>query len=175
MAKIELAGQRIEANQPDLDAAPELRQDVAAHRMPGNEVRVVLHLRRDDVVAVAELREQRVHDGVVGLGRAAHDDDLVAAARSHEAGDVVVGRLEPSRRLLRSARLPAVHVLVLWRERPVQPEQLARRLGTGGVVGDRAAGLRKDEVIPYRFDGPGGRLDGVGQVLHLHVVVSLRC
>ena len=46
-----------------------------------------------------------------------YDRDAAAAGRVHEAGDVVVGRLEPLGRALRCARLAAVHVLVLRRER----------------------------------------------------------
>ena len=146
MRQVELAGQRIEARQPQFHAPPELRQDVVAHRMPGHEVRVVLHAGGNDVVAIAELGQQRIHHRVDRLGRIPHDHDAVAAGRADEACDVVVGRFEAPGRALRCARLPAVHVLVVRRERAVQVQQLARWLRAGRVVGGDPADFWKQEV-----------------------------
>ena len=69
VVEVELARAVVEAGDPALDAAAEPRQDLAAQAVPRHEVRVVLHHRGHDVVAVAELGEQRVHHRVDRLGR----------------------------------------------------------------------------------------------------------
>jgi hypothetical protein len=90
LSEVKLARRPIEANEPALDVDPEPGEDLTAQGVPRDVVRVVLHHRRHDVVAVAKLRHQRVHDGVVGLGGVAAGDEGAAARRVDEGGDVVV-------------------------------------------------------------------------------------
>ena len=84
VGQVELAGGRVEAGQPVVHPPAEPGQDLPAHRVPGHVVGVVLHHRRDHVVAVAELGQQRVHDRVDGLGRAAVQRDAGPAGRADE-------------------------------------------------------------------------------------------
>src|SRR5215470_1261004 len=60
------------------------RAPVAAGHLPRNQVRVVLHLRHDDLVAGPERPPHALGDQVDRLRRAAGEDDLLARARPHE-------------------------------------------------------------------------------------------
>jgi hypothetical protein len=152
MVHVQQAGRPVEPGHPALHAPPEPRQDLVAEPVPGYEVGVVLQHRRDDVVAVAELREEGVHDGVVNLGGVPEGGDVAAAGRVEPPGDGVVRALEqlggtPGRR-----RLAPVHVVVPGDQAAVQVGQLPRRLGTRGVVGDHPAGADEVEMRPDPVD-----------------------
>jgi len=152
VGEVELAFGRVEARQAALHSHPEARENLPTQPVPGDVVRVVLHHGGDDVVAVAELGHQHVHDRVVRLGGVPAGDEVLPARGVDEARHRVVGLLEALGHRLRGLRLAAMHVLVLRSEGVEELDELARRLGAGGVVGDDPARPRKREVLSDGVD-----------------------
>ncbi len=162
--EVQLAGVAVEPCDPALDAPAEAGQDVMGQGVPRHVVGVVLHQRRDHVVAVTELGEQRVHDCVDRLRRVAVGGDAAAAGRVDPGRDRVERLLELGRHPLRRCRLTAVDALVPRGESAVEVDELARGLGRGGVVGDHPAGGGKVEVAaePLHVQGRLGVTSAFG-------------
>ncbi len=97
----------VDRDQPEVGACP--LRDV----LPGNEVRVVLELGREDDVAGAEVRQApRVRDEVDRLGRVADEDDLALRRRVDERASLLARALEGGGRTLAELVDAAVHVRV---------------------------------------------------------------
>ena len=73
---------------------------VAGHELPRDEVRVVLQLRDDDLVALREGPPDGLRDEAETVGGAAGEDDLLAARGADEALDRVARQLVELGRLL---------------------------------------------------------------------------
>ena len=75
----------------------ELRAGLLAQHLPGHDVGVVLEIGDEHLIArlAASERAIALRDQIDGLGRAAHEDDLVARARIDEAHQR--GRAHPRR------------------------------------------------------------------------------
>ena len=74
-----------------------------AEDLPRHDVRVMLHLGDDDLVAGADVRAAvGLGDEVDGLGRAADEDDLLRVGRVEEPPDRFARRLVRSRSRVRS-------------------------------------------------------------------------
>ena len=114
----------------------QLRALLGGELLPGHDVGVVLQVRDDDLVARADVRAApALRDQVDGLGRAAHEDDLVCRRRVEERAHLVarslvgVGRARGER--VRGAMDVGVLVRVEVREAVDHRLRLLRR---GGVV-----------------------------------------
>ncbi len=83
-------------------------------QLPRDEVRVVLHLGQDDLVAARDIAAApRVRDEVDRLGGVPREHDLVAVGRVDEPGRLDPRRLVRRRRLLADRVDPAVDVGVV--------------------------------------------------------------
>ncbi len=113
---------RARAEQPQIgvevdDALPvdrrdaDLRAGLCREELPGHDVRVVLELRDDDLVARREPRAAMgLRDEVDRLGRPAHEHDLGDGGGVHEAPHLLARTLVERGRLLRQRVHAAVHV-----------------------------------------------------------------
>jgi hypothetical protein len=111
------------------------RPAVATGHLPRDQVRVVLELAHDDLVARLKGPAHRLRHQVDPLGSAAREDDLLAAPGAHEGAHCVPGRLVPLGGFLTQGVDGAVHVgvagLVVVRHRLDHRERL---LAGGGRV-----------------------------------------
>ena len=88
------------------------RAAVAAEHLPGNQVRVVLHLGDHDLVAGGERPTQSLGDEIDAFGGPPREHDLLARARASERPHRVARGLVQLRRLLAEGVDRAVHVRV---------------------------------------------------------------
>src|ERR1043166_3918876 len=150
---------------------PEARALLLAEHLPGDEVRVVLHLGDDDLVTLSdELAPVAVHDEVDGLGDAAHEDALARLARVQEPSRLLARALVGRGRLLAQVVDAAVYVRVLL-------AQVFR-----AALDDDARNLRRGRVVEVDERLAVHRLGENGEVFAdaLHVpafrsVSFLRC
>ena len=95
----------------------DVAEDRAGHlrrELPGDDVRVVLHVGEEDLVAfLEELPPPPLRDEVQRLRRAASEHDRAGVRRAEEASELGPGTLERLRRLLTERVDPAVGVRVV--------------------------------------------------------------
>ena len=109
-------------------------QPVAQHR-PGHDVGVVLHLRRDDLIARLQALCQARRDQIEGFGPALGPDDLVGAFGVQEAGDGFPRLFESLGRLIGQGVQATVNVGIgAFHRRGQGIDHRARLLRRGGRV-----------------------------------------
>ena len=142
----------------------ELRALLLADELPRDDVRVVLHLGDEHLVALADIRAaERLRDQVDGLGRAAHEDDLARVRRVQELLHLVAGLLVGARRPLAQQVHAAMDVgVVLGVAAHHRVDDGLRLLRRGGVVeiDERLAVdllVQDGEVLPDSLDVEGRR------------------
>src|SRR4029450_6786384 len=81
-------------------AGLERRAAVAGDELPRDEIRMVLELRDDDLVAPREGPPDRLRDEAEAVRGAAGEDDFLAARRADEPLDRIARQLVELRRLL---------------------------------------------------------------------------
>ncbi len=144
----------------------EARAAVAAGHLPRDEVRVVLHLGDENLVARLQGAPDRLGHQVHALGGAAREDHFLPRGRADERPHGVARPLVQLRRLLAERVDGPVHVgvalLVVARHRL----QHRRRLLAGG------GGVEEDER-PAIDDAPENREVGPRELRHGHGVTSL--
>ena len=112
------------------------RAGLRRQELPRHDVRVVLELRHDDLVARGKPGTPvGLRDEVDGLGRAAHEDDFGERGRVDEAAHLLARALVERGRLLGERMHAAMHVGMV-RPRVVgdRIDHDGRLLGRGGVV-----------------------------------------
>ena len=130
--------------------------------LPGHDVRMVLQLGQEDLVAGPEVRPAPAFRREVdAFGGAAHEDAAAGGRHAEETGDDLAGALEGDGGLLAEQVDAAVDVRVLLGVIPAERLEDDRRLLRGGgvvEVGQRAAmhGPPEDREVPAK----GGDVEG---------------
>ena len=138
---------------------PELRPLLLAEELPGDDVRMVLHVGDDDLVAFPEPRaDEAVRNEVDGLGGAAREDDLAFVRGAQKAPDGLPGSLVGRRRALAQGVHAAVDVgVVLLVVVAEGVDDRARLLARRAAV-EVGEGVSLDLLVESRKVGPD-RLD----------------
>ena len=114
----------------------QLRAFFLAQQLPGDDVRVVLHLRDQHLIALADMRAAiRLRHEVDRFGRAAHEHDLARARGIQEALRFLAGQLVGLRGALAQQVDAAMDVRVVLGVAPHHRiDHRLRLLGRRGVV-----------------------------------------
>ena len=137
--------------------------DALGELLPGDDVRVVLHLGEHDPVARADVGvTPGAGDQVDRLGHVADEDDLAAVGGADVVGDrrpgALVGRGRLGRERVRAAVDVGVVAALVAVDRLDRGEH-ALRAGAGVEIGDRLAvdlALERRERRPDLLDREGG-------------------
>src|SRR5262249_40144558 len=121
---------------------PEMRATVAGHELPRDEIRMMLELRDDDLIALREGPPDRLRDEPEAVRGAAGEDDFLPAWRADEPLDRVACDLVELRRLLAQGVDRPVHVGVTPLVVPVH------RLDYRAGLLARRARIEVDEGVP---------------------------
>ena len=156
-------GRQVEVSAVEHGHREEAGAPVPAEHLPRDEIRVMLHLGDDDLVAGHEGAADRLSHQVHALGGASREDDFLARGRTDESAHGVARALVQLRRLLAERVDGAVHV-------GVAPLVVAgHRLQDRGRLLARGGGVEEDER-PAVDDALEDREIGPREICHAHDV-----
>ena len=134
---------------------PELRPGLLAKELPRDDVRMVLHVGDDDLVALSEpWAHEAVRDEVDGLGGAARKDDLARIPGVEKAPDLLPGALVGRRRAFAQGVHAAVDIGVVVLVVVAERVDDRARLLAGRAVVEIGEGVAIDLLVERRKVGP---------------------
>ena len=123
----------------------DLRARALGGHLPGHDIRMVFERGQDDPVAFADIGHSPARsDEIDRLGRAAHEDNLVLATRTHEIGGA------PARGLVAQRHLCAATIDPAMDRRIIAAQRAVHRIDHGLRLLRRS---RRVEIMPRRTVG----------------------